>query len=131
MLLNYIEKKIKETDPSFSLDNNLEKAIRILKQKNILHEIDHYGVWINNNIYHWGSDFKKWTIYGENETNREIVNEWEPDKEFPNTYFTLCNIDEIKKFCDKYQKSQFDINHNNSYHFRTTMIKFLGIENKK
>ena len=130
MLLVYIENKIKEKDPDFSLNNNLEKAIRILKQKKILHEIDHYGVWINNNIYHWGSDLKKWTMYSENETNREIVNEWVPDEEYSNVYFTLRNINEIEQFCNKYQETQFDLNENNSYHFRTIMIKFLGIENQ-
>ncbi len=130
LLLNHIETKIKEKESSFSIENNLEKTIKLLKQKGILTEIDHYGVWINNNIYHWGSDIKKWNIYGENETNREIVNDWEPDLEYPNTYFTLRNISEIEEFCNKYQKTKFDINNNNSYHFTTMMIKFLDIENK-
>ena len=75
-------------------------------------------------------DIKKWTIYGENETNREIVNEWVPDQEYSNTYFTLRNVNEIEKFCNKYQETKFDLNNNNSHHFRTYMIKFLGIENK-
>ncbi len=129
LLLNYIENKIKEKEPGFSIDNNLEKTLKLLKQKGILTEINHYSIWINNNIYHWGSDIKKWNIYGENETNREVVNDWEPDLEYPNTYFTLRTISEIEAFCNKYQKTQFDINYNNSHHFRTSMIKFLGIEN--
>ncbi len=84
VLLNQIEKKIKEKDSSFSLSMNIEKAIKYLKQKNIIMEIDHYSVWIDNMIYHWGSDYKDWTIYGEEETNREIVNEWDADIEYPN-----------------------------------------------
>ena len=91
-------------------------------------EIEHYGVWINNNVYHWGSDYKSWSIYGEKETNREIANEWEVDEEHPKTYFTIRSIAEIENFCDKYQKTKYDLEKNNSYHFKTKLLNFLGIE---
>lgn len=127
-LLNQIEKKIKEKDSTFSLSTNIEKAIKYLKQKNIIMEIDHYSVWIDNMVYHWGSDYKDWCIYGEEETNREIVNEWESDLEYPNIYFTLRTKKEIEDFCNLYKKTKFDMNENNSNHFRTTMLKFLHID---
>jgi hypothetical protein len=128
VLLNQIEKKIKEKDSTFSLSMNIEKAIKYLKQKNIIMEIDHYSVWIDNMVYHWGSDYKDWTIYGEEETNREIVNEWDADIEYPNIYFTLRTKKEIEDFCNLYKKTKFDLNENNSNHFRTSMIKFLDID---
>jgi len=128
VLLNQIEKKIKEKDSTFSLSMNIEKAIKYLKQKNIIMEIDHYSVWIDNMIYHWGSDYKEWTIYGEEETNREIVNEWDADIEYPDIYFTLRKKKEIEDFCNFYKKTKFDLNENNSNHFRTSMIKFLHID---
>jgi hypothetical protein len=128
VLLNQIEKKIKEKDSTFSLSMNIEKAIKYLKQKNIIIEIDHYSVWIDNMVYHWGSDYKEWTITGEEETTREIVNEWEADPEYPNVYFTLRTKKEIEDFCDYYKKTKFDLINNNSNHFRTTMLKFLHID---
>ncbi len=127
-LLDQIEKKIKEKDITFSLSTNIEKALKYLKQKNIIMEIDHYSVWINNMVYHWGSDYKEWSIYGEEETNREIVNEWDADDEYPNVYFTLRTKKEIEDFCNLYKKTKFDLNDNNSNHFRTAMIKFLQID---
>lgn len=127
-LLNQIEKKIKEKDPSFSLSVNMEKAIKYLKQRNIIMEIDHYSVWIDNMVYHWGSDYKEWTITGEDETNREIVNEWDADPEYPNVYFTLRTKKELEEFCSLYKKTKFDMNTNNSDHFKKTMIKFLHID---
>jgi hypothetical protein len=129
ILLNQIEKKIKEKDENFSLSTNMEKALKYLKQRNIIKEIDHYSVWIDNMVYHWGSDYKDWKIYGVEETNREIVNEWDNDIEYPNVYFTLRTKEEIEEFSNLYKKIKFDLNNNNSYHFRSAMLKFLHIDN--
>jgi hypothetical protein len=126
-MLKKIELKIKETDPTFSLNSNLDKTMKYLIQTGILTEIDHYSVWINNNIYHWGPDYKQWIIYGEDETSREIVNEWEKDNEYPNTYFTLRTLEEINGFCDKYKNTKYDYYNNNSNNFKELFIKYLGI----
>ena len=123
-LFKSIEKKIKNKKPEFEVDEHCTEIIEYLYSRNALVDIEHYSVWVNKKIYHWGPS-NIWVMYGESETNREITNEWEIDSEFDHLAFTLRTSNEIEKFCDNFKTIPFDIETRSSKTFKNELLAFL------
>lgn len=130
ILLREIEQKIKLKYPNFNINNRIMEVLDYLKNKGSIADIDHYSVWINNQIYHFGPG-KSWRIYGSEETDREIVNdEWTTYDQYPNIYFTLKNKEEIEQFVKEYPK-KYDNQDNNSLTFIEKLYQFLDLDYDK
>ena len=126
-LLKSIEKKVQEKKEDFTIEGHMSEIVKYLYSKNALIDLDHYSLWINNQVYHWGPGLN-WTIFGSHETDREITNEWELDPESETVYFTLRTKEEIEKFCSKFQEKSFDAETYNSLTFKDELSKFLGLD---
>jgi len=129
ILLKSIEKKIQEKKTDFSIDGHMIEIIKYLYSKGALVDLDHYSVWINNQVYHWGPG-TSWTVHGPNETDREIANEWsvEADPDFGQVAFTLRTKPEIDAFCQEFQNKKFDLENTNSQTFKDELITFLVVD---
>lgn len=89
-------------------------------------KILHTSLWANNNIYHWG--LTKFGMYGAEETDKEIVNDWKVSSKYPKTYFTMYTHNEIKKFCDDWnQKNTYNTSKNNCSQFIDSLINFMAL----
>ena len=91
-----------------------------------LRKIQHKSLWANNNIYHWG--LIKSRMYGPDETDKEIVNDWKLSSKYNKTYFTMYTQDEIKKFCDEWQK-KYTIQHDgiNCDSFIDEIVNYMSL----
>lgn len=124
-----IQEELKESNDSFDDLEYEERYNLVVKhgtEKGLLKEKDHLSMWVNNHIYHWGPG-EKWRMYGENEINREITNDWKISEEFKGVYFTLYTHEELQGFCDDWKKNKFnDID--DSFKFVKALVGHMGLE---
>jgi hypothetical protein len=123
-----LQQKLKNTDPNFNKLEFVERyqktvELGIIQKK--LCQIDHYSLWINGNIYHWGPG-QNWRMYGTEETNKESVNEWSKTIEYNDIYFTLYTQSELNKYCDDWKiKNKFS--YDNSHSFIKNIVSHMGL----
>lgn len=117
-------------NPNFNnleYEDKLKDIISIGVKKNLLLTIEHYSLWINNRIYHWGPG-NNWRMYGDSETDKEITNDWINSKEYGIVYFTLYHHDEIQQFCEEWnKKNKYDYKNNNCRNFVNELINYMGL----
>lgn len=106
-------------------EDKYQMVIRLGTDKNLLVEMDHYGLWVKGRIYHWGPG--KWRMYGENETDKEITNEWTVSEKYNKIYFTLYKHEELEKYCDEWKQKNFE-NVDDSRNFIEALINYMGLE---
>uniref|UniRef100_A0A6C0E9L5 Uncharacterized protein n=1 Tax=viral metagenome TaxID=1070528 RepID=A0A6C0E9L5_9ZZZZ len=126
-LFKLIGDKLKHRKPAFEVDDHHDEIIQYLYSRGSLRDLEHYSVWVDKQIYHWGPS-DKWVMYGDSETNREITNEWDLDLECPSLSFTLRTHDEIKTFCENFKTNPFNIDEKNSKTFKNELVNFLDLD---
>jgi hypothetical protein len=121
-------KKIHSNWDELLVSEKYPHLLKLVLEKGQASEIDHTGLWINNELYHWGSkDWgrRDWEMYGSNLTNREITNDW-TIKSFEPICYTMKTIDEINEFCDEWKKNNnYDSKQCNDKHFNTALMQFM------
>lgn len=120
-------------------DIRYEKIVSEGESRCLWGRVFHYSLWMNNQIYHWLPTAK--AMYGPEETDKEIVNDWEPATAFGNgkVYFTMYEPEELQEFCDNWGKTvkynleasltgEFDPNEGGSgYHMVKSLVDHMGI----
>ena len=115
-----LQEELGKKDSNFEnleYEERLKLTVRLGSHYGLIIETDHYSVWVAGKIYHWGPG-EKWRMYGIEESNKEVTNEWKKTEKYNGTYFTLYEHEEIKKFCD-------DWNSKNSFKSVDSSIKFI------
>ena len=123
-----LQEELKKTITSFDDKEYEEKyglVINLGTEKGLLIQKDHYGLWVKGRIYHWGPD--KWRMYGYNETDKEITNEWTTSERYSKIYFTLFKHEELEKYCDDWKQKKFQ-NPDDSCKFIEELINYMGLE---
>lgn len=106
-------------------EKKYELVINYGSNNKLLLETNHHGIWVDNNIYHCGID-NNWTMYGENETNKEITNEWKISEDYDKIYFTLYTHEELQDFCDNWKKNNVNKS-DDSYNFVKELVNYMGL----
>lgn len=120
----------KELEQGLDFDLKYEKMKELGLKSGALKKVKYYSFWINNNIYYLSS-----VMYGTNETNRQMCNEWKTSKmNIDNTeiniFFTMRDKEECKNFCDKWKDEEFKNSNKNQEKFRDEFIDFLVLKSK-
>lgn len=112
-------------------DTKSRIVLSYLTDKKVIKRIKHLGFWIGGKLYHWRPNYsnRDLEMYGEDETNREITNDWETDKLFLNkSYFTIRTHEEIMNFCDFWMASNtYSISNCNHKDFTKKLNDYLHL----
>lgn len=113
-------------DDNIPFENKFNKIVEYGIENKLLHKIEHYSLWANGKIFHWFP--KKSNMYGEDETNKEITNDWKLSSNWNEIYFTLYKIKDIEEFSDKWKKEkEYNLNFN-SKDYVDSLFKYLDLD---
>jgi len=115
-----LQQEIRNKDHQFDrleYEDKLRLVIELGTHYGLIVETKHYSMWVANKIYHWGPG-ERWRMYGAEETDKEITNEWDKSEKYNGIYFTLYEHGELKTFCDEW-------NNKNVYDSVDSSIKFV------
>lgn len=124
-----LKQELKETEHSnlddLEYEDRFKLIVKLGVQKQVLIETLHYSLWMNGKIYHWGINSKR--MYGDDETDREITNDWITSEEYDKIYFTLYSHDDLQKFCDEWEKQHKFEKEDDSKYFIKELITYMGL----
>jgi hypothetical protein len=107
-------------------EERLKLVIQLGYRYDLIVETNHYSMWVAGKIYHWGPG-ERWRMYGFEESNKEVTNEWNKSEKYNGIYFTLYEHNELKKFCDEWNtKNNFD-SMDSSSKFIDSLVDYMDL----
>lgn len=128
-LNNEVGKKLCESiNDELDYEERFEQALTLGLKNKMIKKVKEYSLWINGSIYHLSD-----VMYGVNETNKEICNEWKPlpiqfDEKKVNIHFTMRTPDECKKFCNEWNNCKNKKDTKVQEQFKNIFIDFLCLK---
>lgn len=128
LLPKIIKKEKLDVNPeAMEYEDKVNLVVDYLLKVGKIAKINHYSLWINNQVYHWGLG-DNWRIYGAEETDREITKNWKRDTQNDQVYFSLRTFDEINQWVSEWKDHHyFDLEKCNSQTFVKELVAFLHL----